>query len=67
MAMQMCLPAQSLKQYVVTLSPVFDSSEQSKRWVSPEVVVKLYVIQVLDGDPAEYGPRLLHVACASTN
>lgn len=62
----MLLPAQSLKEYMVTFSAMLDSSKQAERRVSSQVVIKLDVIQILDCDPTEDGPRFLNVARAST-
>lgn len=49
---------------MVTLSAVFDAPQESQRRVSPQVVIELYVVEVLDCDPSEDRPRLLYVGGA---
>ena len=55
------LPAEPLEQHVVALSAEFDPPEQPHWRVPPLVVLKHDAVEVLDGDPTEDGPRLLHV------
>lgn len=49
---------------MVTLRPVLDAAQQAEGRIAPEVVVELDVVEILHRDPAEDGPRLLHVGRA---
>lgn len=44
---------------------MLDAPEQTERRIAPQVFVELYVVEVLDCDPAEYRARLFDVGGAS--
>lgn len=52
---------------MVALSAVLDAPEQTHGCVHPEVVIEGHVVEVLDGDPAEYGAGLLDVGAAAAD
>lgn len=60
-------PAQPLEEHVVRLGAILDASQESHRGVTMCRVIKGDGIEVLDGDPAEYGPHLFNIRGTMTH
>jgi len=61
------LPAQPLEENMVTLSAVFNASQQAHRGITPQVFVELHGVEILHGNPSEYCPRLFYIRSASAH
>lgn len=51
---------------MVAFRTVLDSPQQTEWRVSSQIIIKLYVVKVLNSDPSEYSTSLLDVTCTAT-